>query len=109
MEPGVGPQDHYSASRGSLMDAYDRTRVLIAKHPEESLPYIVGAHPEPWWENMGVDDWDAWKRERGEAVFGPEWTAYEYIEVVITLPSEQLSALFAAREIVPTTVERSED
>lgn len=92
-----------------MADYMDKTRLLVAKREDERFPMIVAAMPETTWEIIPPDEWDEWKRKAGERMFDRDWTAYDYIEVVITIPSAQLAELFEAREITPTSVEVATD
>jgi len=92
-----------------MSDYLDKTRLLVAKREDEKWPMVIGAMPQSTWEIIPPEDWDEWKRKTAEKFFDADWTAYDFIEVVITIPSEQLAALFDAREIAPTTIEKGED
>jgi hypothetical protein len=81
----------------------DETRLLVAKCPDDACPQIVGAYPESMWEILPPEEWDWWKRDTAERFYGPDWTQYEYIEVVVTIPCRQLDELFR-QEIAPTSV-----
>ena len=91
------------------MSYLDKTRLLVAKREDEDSPMVIGAMPQSTWEIIPPEDWDAWKRKTAEQFFDADWTAYDYIEVVITIPVGQLAAMFDAREIAPMSVERGED
>lgn len=87
------------------MSYLDKTRLLVAKREDESYPMVIAAMPQSTWEIIPPEEWDAWKRKRGEEMFSDDWTAYDYIEVIATIPNAQLAALFAAQNIVLTAVE----
>ena len=85
-----------------MTDYYmDQTRLVVAKREDEKYPLIIAAMPQSTWEIIPVEEWDEWKRERARAFLDDDWTAYDYIEVVITIPTSRLAAMFNAREIVP--------
>lgn len=88
------------------MSYLDQTRLLVAKREDEDSPMIVGAYPQSTWEVVPDEDFDRWKRETAESFFGPDWTAYDYLEVVMTFPASKLCAMFEAREIVPASMTR---
>lgn len=92
-----------------MPDFYDKTRLLVAKREDERYPMIIGAMPESTWEVIPPEDWDQWRRKRGEEHFSDDWTAYDYIEVIVTIPNAQLAAMFDARQIEPTSVEVAND
>lgn len=87
----------------------DKTRLLVAKREDEQYPMVIAAMPQSTWEIIPPEDWDAWKRKRGEEMFDRDWTAYDYIEVIVTIPNKDLAAMFEAREIVPAGVEVATD
>jgi hypothetical protein len=89
-----------------MTDFHDKTRLVVAMLEGERWPIVVGAVPQVTWDIIEPEEWDALKREMAEKWLGPEWTAYSFVEVVITIPSAQLAALFDAREITPVAVER---
>lgn len=89
-----------------MSDIYDRTRMLVALLEGEKWPVVIGAMPEATSEIISHEDWDKWKAEMAEKWLGPDWPHYEYIEVLVTIPSADLFAMFEAREISPTAVER---
>jgi hypothetical protein len=91
-----------------VSDYLDKTRLLVAKREDEKYPLVIAAMPESTWEVIPPEDWDVWKRKRGEEMFDRDWTAYDYIEVIVTIPNAQLAAMFDAREITPVAVERGE-
>ena len=91
-----------------MNDYYDKTRLIVAKREDEEVPMVIAAMPQTTWEVIPVDEWDEWKRKRAEAFFDADWTAYDYIEVVVTIPWQQLAELFNAREVTPVSVERGE-
>lgn len=92
-----------------MSDYLDKTRLLVAKREDEDYPLVIAAMPESTWEVIPPEDWDAWKRKRGEEMFDRDWTAYDYIEVIVTIPNAFLASMFAAREVVPTSVVKAED
>lgn len=83
---------------------FDQTRLLVAKREDEESPMVIGAYPQTTWEIVPEEDFDSWKRDTAEAFFGPDWTAYDFIEVIVTIPQQQLAAMFKAREVTPTEV-----
>jgi hypothetical protein len=87
-------------------DYYDKTRMIVARMEGERYPMVVGAVAESTWEVIPPEDWDRIKRELAEKWLGPDWTAYDYVEVVVIVPTSKLNELFDAREIVPEAVER---
>lgn len=87
----------------------EKTRLLVARLEGERYPMICGAMSESTWEVIGPEDWDKWKREMLEKAFGPDWTAYDTVEVLITIPSSQLNEMFDAREVQPHAVEMVPD
>lgn len=91
-----------------MADIYDKTRLIVARMEGEKYPLIVGAVAESTWEIIPPDEWDRIKRELAEKWLGPDWTAYDYVEVIITIPSADLNELFDAREIVPAMVEKGD-
>jgi hypothetical protein len=93
----------------AMSDMYDKTRLLVAKREDEDYPMVIAAMAETTWEIIPVEDWDEWKRKRAEEYFDSDWTAYDYIEVVITIPNADLLAMFMAREITPASVEVASD
>jgi hypothetical protein len=93
-----------NASEGAGMsDTMDKTRLLVAKRVEEDRPLVIAAVPEDMWEILPPEEWEVWKEQRAQELL-EDWTAYDYIEVVVTIPSAQLAAMFEAREIAPTSV-----
>lgn len=92
-----------------MSNLYDKTRLLVAKREDEDLPMVIAAMPESTWEIIPVEDWDRWKREAGERAFDADWTAYDYIEVVMSFPVERLAEMFRAREIEPVSVTPADD
>jgi hypothetical protein len=91
-----------------VSDYYDRTRMIVARMEGEKYPCVVGAVSQSTWEIIPPDEWDRIKRELAEKWLGPDWTAYDYVEIVVTVPCAQLNALFDATEITPTKVEAGE-
>lgn len=91
-----------------MPDIYDKTRLLVAKRFDENYPMIIGAMTESTWEILPVEDWDEWKRKRAMEYFDADWTEYEYVEVIVTIPNSQLADLFSAREITPASVEKAD-
>lgn len=89
-----------------MADYYDQTRMIVARMEGERFPMIVGAVAQSTWEVIPPEDWDRIKRELAEKWLGPDWTSYDYVEVLVTIPSSQLNELFDAREITPTVVDR---
>jgi hypothetical protein len=89
------------------MSYLDKTRLIVARLEGEKWPIVVGAIAQSTWEIIPPDEWDRIKRELAEKWLGPDWTAYDFIEVVITIPAGDLAALFDATEMVPTSVERA--
>lgn len=87
-----------------MTDYLDKTYLLVAKREDEHYPMVIGAMPFSTWEIIAPDEWDAWKRKRGKEAFSDDWTAYDYVEVIVTIPNAQLAALFAAREITPSAI-----
>ncbi len=87
------------------MSYLDKTRLLVAKREDEECPLVIAAMPNSTWEVMHPEEWDRWKREQAAAAFDDDWTAYDYIEVVITIAVGQLASMFSAREIEPRKVE----
>jgi hypothetical protein len=87
-------------------DYYDKTRMIVARMEGERYPMVVGAVAESTWEVIPPEDWDRIKRELAEKWLGPDWTAYDYVEVVVIVPTSKLNELFDAHEIVPEAVER---
>lgn len=87
----------------------DKTRLLVAKREDETTPMIIGAFPMSTWEIIPPEEYDELKRTQAEQFFNDDWTLYDYIEVVVTIPCEQLEAMFEAREVVPTAMEKGED
>jgi hypothetical protein len=92
-----------------MADDMDKTRLLVARLEGERWPVVVGAIPQTSWGVIPEDEWSRIKREMAEKWLGPDWTAYDYIEVVVTIPAAQLADLFDAREITPLAVERAEE
>lgn len=90
------------------MSYLDKTRLIVARLEGEKWPIVVGAIAQSTWEIIPPDEWDRIKRELSEKWLGPDWTAYDYIEVVITIPAGDLAALFDATEMTPTSVERAD-
>jgi hypothetical protein len=90
-----------------MSDYLDQTRLIVAKMEGERWPLVVGAIAQSTWEIIPPDEWDQIKRELAEKWLGPDWTAYDYIEVVLTIPASQLAAMFDAREITPESVEKA--
>lgn len=86
-----------------------KTRLLVARMEGEEFPYVIAAMPMSLWEHIPPDEWDAWRRERAHDAFNSEWTAYEYIEVVMEFPAGELSKMFDAREIQPTSMRLDEE
>lgn len=76
-------------------DYDDKVRLLVAKREDEDIPYVIAAFPMSTWEIIPPEDWDSWKRERAEAFFDADWTAYDYVEAVVTIPWRDLAQLFA--------------
>lgn len=91
-----------------MSDYYDKTRLLFARMEGERYALCVGAISQSTWEIVPPEDWDRIKREMGEKWLGPDWTAYDYVEVVVTIPAAQISALFDAAEITPDAIEAGE-
>lgn len=89
----------------AMADYYDQTRMIVARMEGERFPMVVGAVAQSTWEVIPPEDWDRIKRELAEKWLGPDWTSYDYVEVVVTIPCEQLNEMFDAREITPVTVE----
>jgi hypothetical protein len=87
------------------MTYLDKTRLLVAKREDEDYPYIIAAMPQSTWEVFDVEEWDKWKRDQAKRFFDADWTAYDYIEVVMTFPNSALAGLFAASEIRPVALE----
>lgn len=92
-----------------MNDYMDKTRFLVARLEGEKYPYIIGAYPLSTWEVVPPEDFDRWKRETAEAFFGPDWTSYDYVEAIVTIPHGDLNALFEAAEIKPLALERATD
>lgn len=90
-----------------MSDLYEKTRLVVARRVDERYPMVVGACAESTWEVIPPDEWDKLKREMAQKWLDQDWTAYDYVEVVVTIPCAQLNQLFDAREIRPTTVERA--
>ncbi len=90
------------------MSYYDKHRLVVAKLYDEDTPFIIGGISESTWEILPPEDWDAWKREMGEKYFGPDWTSYDYIEVIMEYPVEKLMDLFKAQHIKPVAITRAE-
>jgi hypothetical protein len=86
----------------------DKTRLVVAKRQDEEFPMIIGAIAESTWEIISEEDWNKWKQEMAEKYFDADWTAYDYIDVIMSYPNDKLTALFEARNIVPTGMEVSE-
>jgi hypothetical protein len=94
--------------KARLSDYMDRTRLLVAKMEGERWPLVVGAVAQATWEVIPPDEWDRVKSELAQKWLGPDWTAYDYVEVVVTIPAAQLAELFKAREITPVAFERGD-
>jgi hypothetical protein len=90
-----------------MSDIYDKTRLVVAKRHDEKYPMVVAAMSESTWEIFDPEEWDRWRNKRAQEYFDADWTEYEYIEVVVTIPSADLAALFDAREMTPTSVRRA--
>jgi hypothetical protein len=88
-----------------MSDYLDKTRLLVAKREDEDAPYIIGAMPQTTWEVFDPEEYDEWKRKTAERFFDADWTAYDYIEVVMVFPNKSLADLFAACEIRPVAME----
>lgn len=86
-------------------DIHDKTRLVVAKRTDEDYPFVIGGLAESSAEIIGQDEWDEMKREWAERWLGPDAGAYEFVEIVVTIPVADLGALFAAREIMPAAVE----
>lgn len=88
-----------------MTDYLDKTYLLVAKREDEHYPLVIGAMPASTRGIIFPEEWDAWKRKRGEEMFNDDWTAYDYIEVIVTIPNAQLAELFAAHKITPSSIE----
>jgi hypothetical protein len=91
-----------------MNDYFDRTRILIAKRQDEEHPMVIACMPESTWEIISIEEWDEWKRNQAQEFFSSDWTSYDYVEAVITIPNETLADLFSSREI-PVVVEPADD
>jgi hypothetical protein len=92
-----------------MSDIYDRTRLLVAKREDEDSTMIVAAMPESTWEIIPPEEWDELMRKRAREFFDDDWTAYDYMEIVVTILQSELLAIFKAREIRPSCVEAAVD
>lgn len=87
------------------MSYIDKTRLVLARMEGEDWPLVIGAVSETTWEIIPPDDWDKTRREMAEKWLGPDWTAYDFVEVVMTYPAEKFRLLFEARHIEPDSIE----
>jgi hypothetical protein len=78
-----------------MSDYMDRVRLVVTKLEDESYPLVVGAISESIWEVIPPEEWDAIKCEWLQKWLGPDWTAYDAIEVVAVIPAARLSEFFA--------------
>lgn len=92
-----------------MADYYDKSRLIVARMEGEKYPLVVGGIPQSTWEIIPPEEWDKLKNEMAEKWLGPDWTAYDYIEIVVTIPCAELNAMFDAREVVPAAVEMADD
>lgn len=86
-------------------DYLDKTRLVVGRMEGERWPIVVGAVAQSTWEIIPPDEWDKARAEMAEKWLGPDWTAYDFIEVIVTIPATQLAEMFDAREITPAAVE----
>lgn len=91
------------------MSYYEQTRLLVAKREDEEMPYVIAAMPQSTWEVYDPAEYDDWKRNQAKRFFDADWTAYDYVEVIITIPEQQLKDLFEARDITPASIEVAGD
>lgn len=88
-------------------DYLDKTRLLVANMEGEKRPIVIGAMAQSTWEIIPPEEWDRWKRDTAEKWLGPDWTAYDFLEVIVTIPAGEIAAMFEATEVVPAAVERA--
>ena len=88
-----------------MSDYMDKIRLVVAKRQDETYPMIIGGIAESTWEVIPEEDWNKWKQEMAEKYFDADWTAYDYIDVIMSFPTEQLAPLFEARNIEPVSIE----
>ena len=77
-----------------------RLRLLLAKHPDDSEPAMVGAMDETVWENID-EDAEARYWAVAKAQFGDP-PGYEYRETWVEFPASALRAVYDTPKIVGT-------
>jgi hypothetical protein len=90
-----------------MTDIYDKIRMVYAKLESEKHPVMICAAEESSLEFTTVEQWDAWMHGQAEYRLGHDWQSYSFIEVLVTVPSEKVTALFEAQELGPVPVERA--
>lgn len=81
-------------------------RLVIAHNPDFDRPIIAGVIEEDTWEILPPETWDARARELVEWAAGSD---LEYREVRVSLPVDQVRAVFAPVEIVPGDLEAADE
>lgn len=82
-----------------MTDYLDKVRLIAARMEGEKCPSIIGAIAETTWEIIPPEDWDRVRNELAEKWLGPDWTAYDFIEVIVEIPNANLAAMFDARSL----------
>jgi hypothetical protein len=79
-----------------------KLRLVVAREEGRTTAYPVFAISDDTWGVIPPDDWDRLKREACEKWLGPDWTAYDYAECVVSVPGHVLDELFQTGEITGT-------
>jgi hypothetical protein len=76
----------------------DEVRAVVVKLDDTERPWIAACMSLGTWDVIGEEDWQAWRSKALDLVLS-DWQSYEVREVVLTVPQDQLDALFAVRAI----------
>ena len=77
-----------------------RVRLLLAKHPDDTQPTVIGCLDETVWENIDEEYEERWRRDAKETFGGSDGAlGYEYRECWASFEIDDLANVFAEFEL----------